>query len=66
MAKTMSVKEAAKLMGVSEQFVRCALQQGKMPGFAVRMGNTGRYTYYIPAEALLQFVGSSKDNGQMG
>lgn len=41
------VEEAAKLMGVSPQFIRVGLQKGIFPwGYAVRI--TGkRYTYFI-------------------
>ena len=41
------VEEAAKLMGVSPQFIRVGLQKGVFPwGYAVRI--TGkRYTYFI-------------------
>lgn len=59
--KSLSVKEAAHFLGVSEQFVRNALQQGKLPGAAIRNGKTGRYTYFIPMDALKKFVGSDKD-----
>ena len=42
----MTVKEAATLMGVSEQFIRLGLQQEKFPwGYAVKMRK--RYAYYI-------------------
>ena len=42
----MTVKEAAKQMGVSEQFIRLGLQQGRFPwGYAVKMRK--RYSYFI-------------------
>lgn len=42
----MTVKEAAKLLQKSEQFVRIGLQMGILPfGYAVKMSS--RLTYYI-------------------
>ena len=43
---TMSVKETAKKLNKSEQFVRIGLQRGLLPfGFAIKMST--RYTYCI-------------------
>ena len=53
--KKVSVKEAAKLMGVSQQFVRIGLQQNRFPfGTAVKMSS--RWTYYINEEKLLAYI----------
>lgn len=44
--KKISVAQAAKEMGVSQQFVRIGLQRGTLPfGVAVQMST--RWTYYI-------------------
>ena len=46
MNQTMSVKEAAKRMGVSEQTVRVGLQQNVFP-FGVAIKTSTKYTYII-------------------
>lgn len=52
----MTIKEAAKLMGTSEQFIRIGLQRGAFPwGHAVQMTKK-RYTYYIYREQLLKAI----------
>ena len=52
-----TVKMAAELMGVSEQFIRLSMQQGLLPiGIAVKLtGN--RYTYYISPKKFTEFTG---------
>ena len=43
----MSIKEAAELMGVSQQYVRVGLQRGIFPwGYALQVASK-RYTYFI-------------------
>lgn len=50
-----SVKDAAKMLGVSQQFVRIGLQRGVLPiGCAVRMSE--RYTYYISRKKLEEYT----------
>lgn len=49
-----TVQEAAKLMGATEQFIRVSLQQGRVDwGYAVQTTKR-RYTYYIYREKLLK------------
>lgn len=56
MAKSISVKEAAKIMGKSEQFVRIGLQRGLLPfGQAIKMSTI--YTYYISPKLFEEYVG---------
>lgn len=56
--KSISVKEAAKIMGKSEQFVRIGLQRGILPiGTAFKMGNSSMYTYYISPKLFEEYVG---------
>lgn len=51
-----SVKEAAKIMGKSEQFVRIGLQRGLLPfGQAIKMSSI--YTYYISPKLFEEYVG---------
>lgn len=56
MSKQISVKEAAKIMGKSEQFVRIGLQRGLLPfGNAIKMSSI--YTYYISPKLFEEYVG---------
>jgi len=43
---SMSVKECAKRMGVSRQFIRLGLQQERLK-FGVAVKGKGRWTYWI-------------------
>ena len=52
----LSVPEAAAIMGVTPQFLRLGLQQGKFPfGVAVRMK---RWAYFIRPDEFRKYVGS--------
>ena len=52
----MTVKEAARALGVSEQFVRIGLQRKELPfGHAVKM--SGRYTYHISKQKVMNYLG---------
>ena len=52
----MKVKEAAKLLGKSEQFVRIGLQRGILPfGYAVKMSS--KWTYHISKHRVLEYLG---------
>lgn len=54
--ETVSVKDAAKLLNVSPQFVRAGLRSGALPfGTAVKMSS--QYTYHIPKARLLEYIG---------
>ena len=44
--RTITVKEAAQMMGKSEQYVRVAVQLGKIPGAFVT-GSKARRGYFI-------------------
>lgn len=58
--KNISVKEAAEILGVSQQFVRIGLQQGTLPiGTAVKMSS--RWTYHISPKLLKEYVGEIKE-----
>lgn len=55
--KKMSVGDAAKRLGKSEQFVRVALQRGKAPfGFAVQM-ESGKWCYHISPKLFAEYAG---------
>lgn len=48
--------EAAEILEVSPQFVRVAMQQGKLPiGTAVKMSTV--WTYHISAKLLADYTG---------
>jgi hypothetical protein len=50
-----TVKQASKMLGVSEQFIRIGLQQGVLPiGVAVKMSE--RYTYYISLKKVTEYI----------
>ena len=51
-----SVVEAAKLLGASEQFVRIGLQQNQLPfGFAVK--TSGQWSYVITKQKFEETTG---------
>lgn len=51
------VKEAAEIMGKSQQFVRVGLQRGLLPfGTAVKMSS--KWTYYISPKQFIEYVGN--------
>ena len=58
-----SVKDAARLMGKSEQFVRIGLQRGLLPiGQAIKMSSM--YTYYISPKLFYEFTGKKNVEGE--
>lgn len=53
-----TVDEAAKVLGVSKQFVRIGLQRGQLPiGTAVKMSSV--WTYYISEDKLNDYIKKS-------
>lgn len=55
MSQRVKVADAAKLMGVSEQFIRIGLQRQILPiGHAVKLR---QWVYYISKPLLEQYVG---------
>lgn len=55
----LTIEEAARLMGVSRQFVRVGLQRGLLPfGYAVQI-STDRYTYFISKQKFAEYTGIS-------
>lgn len=56
-----TVAEAAKLMGVSQQFIRVGLQKKILPfGDAVQI-STDKYTYFISRKRLMEYVGIEEE-----
>ncbi|MCC2249113.1 hypothetical protein JUJ52_03955 [Virgibacillus sp. AGTR] len=53
---TVSVQDAAKKLGKSEQFIRIGLQQNILPiGVAVKMSS--KWTYHISPKLLNEYIG---------
>lgn len=60
MNKKISVKKAAEILGVSQQFVRIGLQREQLPiGTAVKMSS--RWTYHISPKLLEEYVGEIEE-----
>lgn len=54
----MKVKEAVKLLGKSEQFIRIGLQRGILPfGYAVKMSS--KWTYHISETKAYEYLGKA-------
>lgn len=54
---TLTVQEAAKLMGKSQDFVRIGLQRSLLPfGYAVKTGEQ-RYSYFISKQKFIEATG---------
>lgn len=52
----LTVSQTAKLMNVSEQFIRIGLQKGVLPfGYAVKMSN--QWTYFISSKKFTEHTG---------
>ena len=52
-----SIKEAARLLKTSQQFLRIALQQNAFPfGVAIKINDSSKYTYYISRKKLLEYI----------
>ena len=57
----MNVREAAKILNVSQEFVRIGLQQQRLPiGTAVKMSS--KWTYHISEKKLYEYI-AREDNG---
>lgn len=56
--KNVSIEQAAKMLGKSEQFVRVALQMGTAPfGFAAK--NKTVWSYHISPKKLNEYIGQA-------
>lgn len=64
MKNNISVREAAEILGVSQQFIRIGLQRERLPiGTAVKMSS--RWTYHISPKLLKEYVGEIKKGGNL-
>lgn len=56
-----SVKEASKLMGKSEQFLRVGLRNDRFPfGTAVKI--TSQWSYYISPKLFFEYIGHNNES----
>ena len=56
----MTIREAAKVMGASEQFVRTCINQNRIDiGASAKLGNSGRHTYVVIPSKLAKFMNIS-------
>lgn len=54
---SISISEASRLMGVTEQFIRVGIQNGVLPfGYAVKVSG-GKYTYFISKSKFTEATG---------
>lgn len=56
--KKITVKEAARRMGMAEQFIRVGLQRGILKfGYAVQQQEGGEYSYHISPKKFEEYIG---------
>lgn len=54
--KSITIQEAARIMGKSEQFIRVCLQRGLLPfGTATKLSS--KWTYYISPKLFYEYTG---------
>lgn len=54
--KTITIKQAAEIMGKCQQFVRIGLQRNLLP-FGTAIKTTNRWNYYISPKLFYEYVG---------
>lgn len=54
-----TVKQASELMGITQEFLRRMIEQGRIPGATFTEGK--RRSYYIPARPLEEWLGIRKE-----
>lgn len=64
--KKISVKEAARCMGKSDQFVRIGLQRGLLPFGNAVPGTGSKWIYYINPAKFREYVGAEAFNSFFG
>ena len=64
--KKISVKEAARCMGKSDQFVRIGLQRGLLPFGNAVPGTGSKWIYYINPAKFREYVGADQFNSFFG
>lgn len=62
MKETVTVKEAAERLGMSQQAVRVMLQRNKLPiGYAIPSNVGNGFRYIIPTQKLNDFLGVTNE-----
>ncbi len=54
--KTYTIKDASKLLGISEQGLRLALQQRLFNEFGIAVKHKDEYSYYINRKRLQKYL----------
>lgn len=54
---TISVKKFATILKRSEQFVRVCIQEGLIPGIAIKLPESTQYCYLITVRGAEEFLG---------
>ena len=54
--QTLKVRQASKIMGISDEFLRKLIKAGMIPG-AICMEHEGRFSYLIARAPFLQWLG---------
>jgi len=57
MAQNISIKEAARILGKSEQFIRIGLQKGILP-FGTAVKTSSIYSYHISPKLFYEYIGN--------
>lgn len=65
MKRTITVKEAAALLGCSEQYIRKCIAEGKLKAQEVRSGANGRNQYALEVDALPADIRAAYDVAQV-
>lgn len=59
MSKRLTTQKVARILGKSDEFVRVGLQRGFLPfGYAVKLPNRHKYTYYINPKQFENYLGA--------
>ena len=60
----LTVNEVAKIIGKSAQWVRVAVQYGKIPGICFKMPNSSKFSYLFTIKQIEEYFGI-KINGDL-
>lgn len=54
----MSIKQVARLMNKSEQFVRIGIQRNLLPfGIAIKIDGKAKYSYHVSPNKVYEYMG---------
>lgn len=62
--KTISVVEAAKVLGKDPQYIRLGLQQGRLPFGSAVQKPTGHWSYNIITNRLYEYIGKEVESDE--